>query len=102
MNFAHTKPASATQLAILIAVTIILILCIARLFGAFCKHEKFASKQAHVIHDSARQIFEANGGDATYSQYKNTVPGADPVQYSDVRGLFRAGKMTPTAVENVM
>jgi len=50
----------------------------------------------------AQGLEAEGGGDATYTRYKKTVPGADPVQYADVRRLFRAGEMSPATVEGVL
>lgn len=62
--------------------------------------EGFVSERARAVHAASAAVFA--GGDATYSEYKKRVPGADPVQYSDVRGLARAGALTPRAVEGVL
>jgi len=64
--------------------------------------EGFASKQAREVTAQARGLFDKNGGDATYTQYKERVTGADPVQYRDVRQLHRAGQLTPEAVDAVL
>ena len=97
------EPVSAIQVAILVIVAALLIFYIARFLGCVGGgRESFASKRAHEIHDRAREVFKEGGDNAPYSDYKKKVPGADPVQYSDVRQLFKEGKMSPYSVESVM
>lgn len=99
----RNMPASPIQFALLVIIVIFIILFVCRLLRSFRqKHEGFVSKRAQEVHDRAQEVFSEGGGDANYSSYKNKVPGADPVQYSDVRKLYRKGKMTPQAVERVM
>lgn len=64
--------------------------------------EGFASARAHEVHNRAREVFAEGGADASYSDYKKKVPGADPVQYSDVRRLYREGQLTPGAIETIL
>lgn len=98
------EPVSSVQVAILVLVAALLIYYIARFLGGCLggSRERFASKRAQEIHDRAREVFSEGGDDAPYSDYKKKVPGADPVQYSDVRRLFKEGKMTPHTVESVL
>jgi flagellar biosynthesis/type III secretory pathway M-ring protein FliF/YscJ len=94
---------SAVQVALLVIVAAILVFYVARSLGRLrSTREKFASKRAHEVHKKAQEVFRDGGGDARYSDYKNKVPGADPVQYNDVRRLFKAGKMSPYTIESVM
>lgn len=97
------EPVNPIKVAILVIVAALLIYYIARslrcLGGA---RERFASKRAQEIYDRAREVFAEGGDDAPYSNYKKKVPDADPVQYSDVRRLFREGKMSPYSVESVI
>lgn len=90
--------------AAILAVVLFLILYYgARLLGlAGRAREKFASKRAREVHSKAQEVFTENGADASYSDYKSKVPGADPVQYKDVRGLYKGGSMTPENVEKVL
>ena len=97
------EPVSAVQVALLVIVAAILIYYVTYFLGYLGRRqERFASKKAREIHDRAREVFEEGGGDARYSDYKNRVPGADPVQYSDIRRLFKSGKMSPYSIEDVM
>jgi hypothetical protein len=94
---------SAIQVALLVIISAILIFYVARFLGLLnAGREKFVSKQAKEVHDRAREVFQESGGDARYSDYKKKVPGADPVQYKDVRGLYKAGAMTPESVQSVI
>lgn len=97
------EPVSAIQVALLVVIAALLIYYVVVFLGRFTgSREKFASKRAQEVHDRARKVFEEGGGDANYSKYKNEVPGADPVQYNDVRELFREGKMSPYSVQSVL
>lgn len=96
-------PASGVQVAFLLVISLLVVyLVVCFLGGHRDKRENFVSKKAREVHDRAREVFEEGGGDANYSKYKNRVPGADPVQYADVRRLFREGKLSPHNVEDVL
>jgi hypothetical protein len=51
--------------------------------------EKFSARAAEVAR-GATEVFAPSCGAAAYSDYKSRVADADPVQYADVRGLWRA------------
>ena len=94
------EPVSAVQVALVVILAIILIYYIVRFLGYLGgRRDTFVSKRAQEVHDRAREVFSEGGGDARYSDYKKKVPGADPVQYTDVRRLFKEGKMSPYTVE---
>jgi 3-mercaptopyruvate sulfurtransferase SseA len=95
------EPASALQVAALLALAAVVIYY-ATTAAAARKRERFVSEQALEVHARAREVFEAKGLSATYSEYKGRVPGADPVQYGDVRRLFSEGRLSPQAVEAVL
>ncbi len=99
-------PVSAVQAALLVVLAVLLVCYLAKLLGTCLggegRGEGFASRRALEVHDRARAAFEEGGGEARYSSFKNKVPGADPVLYADVRGLYRAGRLTPEAVEKVL
>ena len=97
------EPVSYVQVAILVIVAALLIYYISRFLGCLGgSRERFASKRAQEIHDRAREVFAEGGDDAPYSDYKKKVPGADPVQYTDVRRLFLEGRLSPRSVLGVM
>jgi hypothetical protein len=87
--------------AVLAIAVLVLIYLVAKCYRAR-RREKFASQRAKEVHAKAQEVFAKGGGDARYSDYKQTVPDADPVQYNDVRKLYREGNLTPETVENVM
>lgn len=97
------EPVSPVQVAVLVVLAMILVFYVARFLGGLgAGRENFVSPKAQEVHDRAQEVFADGGGDARYSEYKKRVPGADPVQYSDVRRLFKAGQMTPAEVERVI
>ncbi len=63
--------------------------------------EPFASKRAQLVTSQARRAF-AGGGDASYSVYKSMVAGAEPVQYADIRNLWRGDRLTADNVQAVL
>jgi hypothetical protein len=65
----------------------------------FTHKEGFASAKAVEVQKHAMKVFNDTGGRATYAQYKAAVPHADPVQFTDTRGLWSAGQLTPERVE---
>lgn len=96
------QPPRATQAALLVVVAALLIFYAARGGPGRRRREGFASARAREVHARARQVFAVGGAGAPYSDYKKRVPGADPVQYSDVRRLFMEGSLTPYTVESVL
>lgn len=64
------------------------------------KQDRFASNQARVVTVRAREVFADK--DASYTKYRASVPSADPVQYNDVRRLWREGQLTPEHVQDIL
>lgn len=62
----------------------------------------FVSARAREVHGAASAAFRERGPDISFTDYRDRVPGADAVQYEDMRNLFRAGRLTPEAVQRVM
>lgn len=78
---------------------IALLLCQAARLGG---REGFAGQKAHEVYSKARDLFDSTKGGATYSEYKTRVPGADPVVFSDVRNLWRDGRLSPDSVQRAL
>jgi hypothetical protein len=98
------KP-SAVSIALVILASILVIFFFARqLTGASL--EGFAAKPsqlAHEVYQSSRALFDKTKGAATYSEYKTTLErGADPVVYTDVRRLWKEGRLSPESVQSVL
>lgn len=85
--------------AAVIVVLVLILICAVR--GGGFGRERFASERAREVTRKAQELFTRNG-DVSYSNYKAAVPGADPVQFSDVRGLWKGGRLTPEAVDRVL
>lgn len=64
--------------------------------------DKFASHRAQEIYQSSRDLFDRTSGMATYSEYKTALSDVDPVLYTDVRRLWKEGRLTPEGVNSVM
>jgi hypothetical protein len=96
---------NALCIAIVMLLTFAAIYCVAcRLCRRRRRHrDNFASRRAHEVYQTTRVLFNQKGGDATYSEYKTTLGGgADPVLYTDVRRLWREGRLSPEEVEKVI
>lgn len=65
------------------------------------RHEGFAADPAPEVHRAVQELFQSNKA-ATYSDYKAAVPGADPVQYADMRRLWLANRLTVDAVRQAL
>ena len=63
--------------------------------------ERFTSQRAHDVYARARKLFDENPG-APFTAYNASIPGANAVQYSDVRNLYLNGAMTPQSVERAL
>jgi hypothetical protein len=70
--------------------------------GGAPHREGFASQRAHTVYQTARDLFTRTKGAATYTEYKAADRAADPVVYTDVRRLWREGRLTPDAVEGAL
>jgi hypothetical protein len=64
------------------------------------QREGFVSARAREVYQVSRAAFE--GGTATYSEYKDILDGADPVLHADTHRLWKAGRLTPEAVEQIL
>ncbi|MDA4133274.1 MAG: hypothetical protein OK454_09160 [Thaumarchaeota archaeon] len=84
------------QLAGLIALVIVIVAYVVR---QKCIKDKFVSERAQQVFNDAKPLFEKTQGKPQYSAYKTQVLGADPVQYSDLKNLWKNGKFTPENVE---
>lgn len=87
--------------AVVILVTILIVYASARWISQLVcgKRDKFVSKEAKEVYATAGPLLEQTGGKPKYSVYKNRVPHADAVQYTDVKKLWEKGKFTPENVQ---
>jgi len=94
--------ADPTQIGLLIVATVLLVWAVARFFRSACQgRDTFVSEKARTVHRAASELFSEKNN-ATYTEYKKRVPGAEPVQYTDVRGLYAGGRLTPEEVQKVI
>jgi|SaaInlStandDraft_3_1057020.scaffolds.fasta_scaffold30963_2 hypothetical protein len=88
---------------LLLGAIILIVIIIARAYGGRGgRGESFVSPEAKEVHSRASEVFAAEGGRPTYSRYKRSVPNSDPVQFSDVSKLHKAGNLTPVAVQGIL
>ncbi len=62
----------------------------------------FVSPEAARVHAQASGVFAEKAGAPTYSDYKRSVGGADPVTFREIRRLHAGGELTPAAVDAVL
>ena len=94
---------NAIEVALVVLIAIVLIYYLCRFVVSMRPghRDRFVSSQARVVAARAREVF-ADGGGSQYTKYRAGVPDADPVQYSDVRRLWREGRLTPENVQDVL
>jgi len=99
----HEYACARTLRAVRLAVVVIIVLLAARALCAFCRggRERFASKRAHEVFGASKEMFDRDRN-ATYTDYKISVPEADAVLYTDVRNLWRTGSLAPETVQKVL
>ena len=85
---------TCTVVAIGIALAIVMIFVLGR------RREGFVSARAREVYQASRVAFK--GGAATYSEYKDILNDADPVLHADAHRLWKAGRLTPEAVEQIL
>jgi len=66
------------------------------------RRDGFATRRAQEVYQTSRELFDRTSGAATYSEYKTTLSGADPVLYTDVRRLWKEGRLSPEEVGKVI
>ena len=86
---------SCTAIAVVLALAIVVIVMLGRR-----RREGFVSGRAREVYQASRTAFE--GGAATYSEYRSALSNADPVLHADTHRLWKAGRLTPEAVEQVL
>lgn len=98
------RPRVSVAVLVVLVVAVIAVLWAARRSGS--RREPFTPQQVQAVHSTAQELFGAKGGGLTYSEYKTGAAErgqtVDPVLYTDVRGLYQAGRLTPGEVEKVM
>lgn len=94
-------PAKLSQWLLLASIVAITALLAVYLCHQMCANgrEGFVSKRALDVYEKSMSVFTEGGGNPKYLEYKKRVPGADPVQYNDIKQLFRSGNLTPANVE---
>jgi hypothetical protein len=83
-----------------LATGLIAVLMLLAIYYSMRKKESFVSEKAQKVYERSREVFEK--GDATYSEYKSHIPEADPVLYTDVRGLWKERRLSPSAVQKAL
>lgn len=84
-----------------LAVTLLLLYAVVRWYRD--RRDHFASQRAQEVYEKSRELFDRTGGRASYSEFKTVVPApVDAVQYSDIRHIWRGGRMSAEAVERVL
>lgn len=95
------RSVSAVTVAVAVIAAIILIYYLTGWLG-HRPRDKFVSQRAQEIYRSSREIFERTGGNATFSEYKTAVPGAEAVLYTDARSLWKRGELSPERLQEML
>lgn len=95
------KPVSATTVAVVVLLAVVIIYYFTR-WLARGRRDGFASRRAQEVYQATRELFDRTGGAATYSEYKTSLQDADPVLYTDVRRLWKEGRLSPEEVAKVI
>lgn len=95
------RPVDAVTVALVVVLAVVIICYLARGLCAR-RREGFASQRAQEVYRTSASLFEKTRGGATYSDFKSSERAADPVLYTDVRNLWRDGRLTPETVESVL
>jgi hypothetical protein len=64
--------------------------------------EGFISPQAYEVCAQSRDMFTKSNGGTTYSEYKSALHGADPVQFDEIKKLWKKGELTPANVQKAL
>lgn len=86
------------KVAVIVALAIAVVWLLAGALRS-CGREKFVSRTAMDVFTTAKPLFDKTEGGATYTDYKSRVKHADPVQYADLKKLWKEKKLTPEAVQ---
>lgn len=87
---------------VVVVLLVILVAAAARWSGVFGRREGFVSPRAQEVYNRSTALFTTKADGVSYADFRGAVPGADPVTYSDVRGLWRRGALTPEAVQKTL
>ncbi len=93
-------PARARK--ILVAASVALVCVLAYRLAKKSRREGFASDRAVGVFNAAKPLFDKANGAPPYSAYRIAVPDADPVQYEDLKALWKKGALTPDQVEKYL
>lgn len=91
---------SATTVAIVVLIAVLVICYFAGCFRRG-RREGFVSQRAQEVYATTREVF-GQKQDATYSEFKTHVPGADAVLYTDMRSLWKSGGLSPESVQQAL
>lgn len=88
---------------LLAAVVIIIITIAFCCYRARARHhrDRFDAKRSQEIYNTTRELFDKTNGSATYSDYKTVVHDVDPVVYTDLRSLWKNGKLSADEVKKL-
>jgi hypothetical protein len=81
-------------------VALAVVLLVAAFAWGRAPREGIVTPEARDLCDVGREVF--GQGDATFSAFKLRAPQVDPVQFTDLRQLWRDGRLSPPEVQRVM
>lgn len=93
-------PSAASDIVIALLAAVIIYYIARRIFRH--RRDGFSAHRAQEVYQSSRDLFDRTRGAATYSEYKLALDEADPVLYTDVRRLWKEGRLSPEEVAKVI
>ena len=95
------RPVSAVTVAVVVLIVVVIIYYFTGWLGHTAR-ETFVSQKAREVFSRSRDLFERTRGAATFSEYKASVPEGDAVVYTDIRDLWKHGKLSPESTQSVL
>lgn len=94
------RPPSAVTIAVVVLAAILLIYYLTRWLGG--GRDRFVSQRAQEVYQTSQELFSRTGGNASFSEFKTSVPNSDAVLYTDARALWKKGQYSPEKLERVV
>lgn len=100
-NPSTEEPPEAPEKPLLAVALVVLVVVIIAVARAPRRRERFTTREAQQLYSKCKQAFDLHGTDS-YTEYRKHVPGADPVQYIDMRDLYIRRRLSPQTIKERM
>ena len=85
---------------VLIATLVVLVIVVVYIESR--QRDTFVSERAQTVYNVSKDLFNSSQGDTSYTVFKSAVTDADAVLYHDTRDLWRQGRLSPAAVQEIL